>query len=349
MSWDSEALRIPATAYAQTLGVIMQKTIMRKKNEKLDALIFIDTNILLDFYRIRKSDISLKYLQEIERHKDILILTSQVEMEFKKNRQSVILEAFGEINKASFNGISVPTVLFDAKPVEMIKKAQKQIAAQQRKIKERIEKLLTSPNTDKVFQTLQRVFKTESEFYLNRENKRRHTIRRLAWKRFYLGYPPRKKADNSIGDAINWEWIVDCASRTDKHIIIVTRDSDFGISHSDNNYLNDWLSIEFKERISQKRKIILTDKLNVAFKLVQIPVTQEMIEEENKMLESLPTNLRLSEISDYWKRMHEAFQRPEWMQTMNRFSESNSEFTERIRRLNRYLNSDQKPDGDENG
>lgn len=258
---------------------------MAKKIEKLDALIFIDTNILLDFYRIRKSDISLKYLDEMEAHKDKLILTNQVEMEFRKNRQKVILEALSEVNKISVGGLSVPTVLFDAKPVEMIKKAQKQISGQQKKIKDRIDKLLSSPGTqDKVFQTLQKIFKTESEFNLNRENKKRFSIRRLALKRFYLGYPPRKKEDNSIGDAVNWEWIIDCATRTDKHIILVTRDSDFGINYGENSFLNDWLQIEFKERISQKRKIILTDKLSRAFKLVEIPVTAEMIEEENTII-----------------------------------------------------------------
>jgi hypothetical protein len=254
---------------------------------KLDALIFIDTNILLDFYRIRKSDISLKYLHEIEAHKEKLILTNQVEMEFRKNRQKVILEALGEVNKISTGGLSIPTVLFDAKPVEMIKKSQKSIASQQKKIKDRIDKLLTNPGTqDKVFQTVQRVFKTDSEFNLNRENKKRHTIRRLALKRFYLGYPPRKKEDNSIGDAINWEWIIDCANRTDKHIILVTRDNDFGINYGDNSILNDWLQIEFKERISQKRKIVLTDKLSRAFKLLQIPVSPEMIEAEDTVIKS---------------------------------------------------------------
>lgn len=258
---------------------------MAKKIDKLDALIFIDTNILLDFYRIRKSDISLKYLTEMEAHKEKLILTNQVEMEFRKNRQKVILEALSEVNKISNGGLSVPTVLFDAKPVAMIQKAQKQISSQQKKIKDRIDKLLHSPGTqDKVFQTLQRIFKTESDFNLNRENVKRFSIRRLALKRFYLGYPPRKKEDNSIGDAINWEWIIDCASRSDKHIILVTRDSDFGVHNSDNSYLNDWLQIEFKERISQKRKIVLTDKLSRAFKLLEIPVTPEMIEEEKTVI-----------------------------------------------------------------
>lgn len=258
-----------------------------KPADKLNALIFIDTNILLDFYRIRKSDISLKYLEEIEKHTDKLILTNQVEMEFRKNRQKVILEALGEVNKIATNGLNVPTVLFDAKPVEMIKKAQTQISGQQKKIKERIDRLLENPGTqDKVFQTLQKVFKTESDFNLNRENKKRYAIRKLALKRFYLGYPPRKKEDNSIGDAINWEWIIDCAKRTDKHIILVTRDNDFGINIGDKSYLNDWLQIEFKERISQKRKIILTDKLSRAFKLVQIPVTKEMVDEEATVIQT---------------------------------------------------------------
>lgn len=260
---------------------------MAKAIDKLNALIFIDTNILLDFYRIRKSDISLKYLEEIEKHSDKLILTNQVEMEFRKNRQKVILEALSEVNKISPGGLSVPTVLFDAKPVEMIKRAQSQIVSQQKKIKDRIDRLLDNPNTqDKVFQTLQKVFKVESDFNLTRENKKRYAIRKLALKRFYLGYPPRKKEDNSIGDAINWEWIIDCAKRTEKHIILVTRDNDFGVNAGDKSYLNDWLQIEFKERISQKRKIILTDKLSRAFKLVQIPVTKEMVDEEATVIET---------------------------------------------------------------
>ncbi len=258
---------------------------MAKTTKKLDALIFIDTNILLDFYRIRKSDISLKYLEEMEKHKDRLILTNQVEMEFRKNRQKVILETIAEVKKITTGSLNVPTILSDAKPVEMIKNAQKTITSQQKKITERIDKLLSSPITqDRVFQTLQRIFKTESQFNLSRENDQRYRIRRLALRRFYLGYPPRKKEDTSIGDAINWEWIIDCAARTGKDIIVVTRDSDFGASYDNTFFLNDWLQIEFKERISQKRKIILTDKLNQAFKLLQIPISEDMVEAENTVV-----------------------------------------------------------------
>jgi len=297
---------------------------MAKRTEKLNALIFIDTNILLDFYRIRKSDISLKYLETIEAHRNILILNNQVEMEFKKNRQIVILEALGEINKIPSGNLNVPTISVEAKPIEMIQKAQKEISSQQKKIRARIDKLLTNPGTqDKVFQTLQRVFKTESEFNLNRENKKRYTIRKLALKRFALGYPPRKKGDNSIGDAINWEWIIDCASRTDKHIIIVTRDSDYGLTHNDNSFLNDWLQIEFKDRISHRRKLILTDKLSTAFKLVKIPVTQAMIEEEENVINFTSLKYSIRAMQEALKRSQENFNLSGLQESMRQFQDTN--------------------------
>ena len=49
--------------------VFFKKSIMTAKtNTKMDALVFIDTNIFLDFYRIRKTNVSMKYLEEIEKH-----------------------------------------------------------------------------------------------------------------------------------------------------------------------------------------------------------------------------------------------------------------------------------------
>jgi len=256
---------------------------VKKVVETLDALIFIDTNIFLDFYRIRKSNVSLKYLEKIENHKDLIITSNQIEMEFKKNRQSVILESILQVKKITNDDVNVPVILADAKAVEMIKKSKMAISKRQIKLKEKIEIILKRPNyNDPVFKSLQKLFKNKSSINLDRESKQRFKIRNLAKKRFILGYPPRKKADNSIGDAINWEWIISCAEETGKHIILVTRDSDFGCSYDNHSYLNDWLQQEFKQRINQKRKIILTDKLSTAFRLVKIPVTKEMvIEEEN--------------------------------------------------------------------
>lgn len=258
---------------------------MAKKIETIDALIFIDTNIFLDFYRIRKSDISMKYLEQIENHLDLIITTSQVEMEYKKNRQSVILESIDEIKKIGTVTGNIPAILSNTKAVEMISKSRKEIQTKKKNLKDKIEKILKNPvYNDLVYKSLQKLFRNKSEINLNRENKKRFKTRNLAKKRFLLGYPPRKKSDNSIGDALNWEWIITCALETGKHIILVTRDNDFGCTYEKEPYLNDWLLQEFKQRTSRQRKIILTDKLSKAFQLVKIPVTQEMIEEENKVI-----------------------------------------------------------------
>lgn len=258
---------------------------MAKKIEKIDALIFIDTNIFLDFYRIRRTDVSMKYLEEIVKHKDIIITSSQVEMEYKKNRQSAILESITEVTKKNNINLSVPAILTDAQALKMMKKSKAEIDNQQKKLKLQIERILKKPNLyDPVYKSLQKIFTNKSQVNLNRENKIRISIRNLAKKRFLLGYPPRKKDDNSIGDAINWEWIIKCAEITGKHIIIVTRDTDFGAITENESYLNDWLKQEFKQRISQKRKLILTDKLSQAFQLVEIPVSKEMIEEEKSVI-----------------------------------------------------------------
>lgn len=253
---------------------------------KLDALIFIDTNIFLDFYRIRRSDVSMKYLKEIENNIDLIITTNQVEMEFKKNRQKVILEAIGEIKKNVQINTAVPACLSDTKIVEMIKKSKKGIDGQQKKLKQTIEKILKQPSyTDPVYKSLQKLFRHKSEINLDRENPIRYSIRKLALKRFILDYPPRKSTDNSIGDAINWEWIIKCANDTGKNIILVTRDTDYGADYEGELYLNDWLSQEFKERVSRRKKLILTDKLSKAFDYVNIHVTKDMIEEEQNIID----------------------------------------------------------------
>ncbi|WP_217272599.1 hypothetical protein [Shewanella sp. DC2-4] len=51
------------------------------------------------------------------------------------------------------------------------------------------------------------------------------------------------------------------------------------------SFLNDWLKQEFSERVSQKRKIILTDKLSQGLKIVHAAVTKEMEEEERLIAE----------------------------------------------------------------
>lgn len=251
----------------------------------LDTLLFVDTNVLLDFYRIRKSDVSTKYLEQLEACRDRLIVGSQVEMEYKKNRQRVILEALSNFGTPDWAKLTAPALVSDLQAVKMVEKKKKEIQEQKNKVMEKIRNILGDPtHHDPVYQCLQRLFKHSSPYNLVRPMKERLSIRALARKRFILGYPPRKQADTSIGDSVNWEWIVHCSQKSGKHVVIVTRDTDYGVSFDGKSYINDYLRQEFSERVSQKRKLILTDKLSAGLKIVHAAVTKEMEEEEDRIL-----------------------------------------------------------------
>jgi len=256
--------------------------------DDLDALIFVDTNILLDFYRIRQSDISLEYLKRLEDCKDRLILGSQIEMEYKKNRQRAILESLNRYAEPDWGKLTPPALVANMQAAKTIEKKRGEISTQQKKISQKIIKILHNPSAnDQVYQSLQRIFANNSPYNLNRQDKYRFTIRRLARKRYMLGYPPRKQNDTSIGDAVNWEWIIECAKKSGKDIIIVTRDTDYGAIYKRQAYINDWLILEFKERISRKRKLIMTDKLSYALKAIDAVVTKEMEDAENALLREI--------------------------------------------------------------
>ncbi|MDD5596846.1 MAG: PIN domain-containing protein [Victivallaceae bacterium] len=97
---------------------------------------------------------------------------------------------------------------------------------------------------------------------------------------FNRAYPPRKKKDTSCGDRINWEWCLHCVKNIDDDsqthdLVIVSRDSDYGITYNGQSYINDWLRKEFAEKISRKRKIILTNSLVEGLKHIDVTVSRQ--------------------------------------------------------------------------
>lgn len=218
----------------------------------------------------------------------------------------MIVESLNNFTSPDWGKLAAPALVADFQATKMVEKKKKELLAQQRKVNEKIQSVLSDPtHHDPVYQTLQRLFKHTSPFSLSRDKKDRFKIRNLARKRFSLGYPPRKQSDTSIGDAINWEWIVRCSIDSGKHVVIVTRDTDYGAIHNGKSYLNDWLKQEFAERVSKKRKVILTDKLSAGLKIVHASVTKEMEEEEEKLLAEI-----LGDFEDDSKRDAQGHNRP---------------------------------------
>lgn len=269
---------------------------MQKKTNSTEKwLVFIDTNVFLDFYR-QPGGSAERQLKALERHKKLIITGDQIRMEFLKNRQKVIVESIRTISKPA--RISLPNIVQEQKQSKMLESYITKATESHTKIRTKIAAILRDPSHhDPVFQSVTRLFNFKGQFNLTRPNKVRFTIRNLARKRFILGYPPRKKDDTSIGDAVNWEWIVWCAqnSTENHHVLIVSRDGDYGVTYDGKAILNDWLRREFKDRVSQKRKIELTDRLTDAMKRLDEHVTEEDESEETKLLAAPISSPELSE------------------------------------------------------
>ncbi|MHB8540062.1 MAG: PIN domain-containing protein [Candidatus Acidiferrales bacterium] len=264
-------------------------------------LLFIDTNIWLDFYRAR-NETGLKLLRHAEALSDRLIVTYQLESEFKKNRQIAIIEGMQELKAPQ----QIPRVgiFSDTKATAIMERQRKETENRIKVLKARLGRVLKNPAVhDPVYKTCQRVFHKGDDLSLTRDNPFRRRIRTMALKRFLHGCPPRKKNDTSIGDAINWEWMVECTARRKAGLIIVSRDSDYGATVDGVSYINDHLRQEFSDRVSRKRKLLLYSRLSDALKLFKIEVSAQEEESENQLVTDVedrknPDTVPLSALGD---------------------------------------------------
>ncbi len=259
----------------------------------MSKLLFIDTNIYLDFYRIR-NDVKVSFLKYLEVIKDTLIVTDQVEVEYKSNRQSVIQERSNELK--SPKRLNVPTILENDELSIELKNDYKTIEDKIKTLKTKLNNILEDPiQYDEVYKVLQRLFCKKQDIDLYRTNKKRSEVKELAHQRFILGYPPRKKNDTSIGDAINWEWLIYVANKKDADIWIVSRDSDYGLFQGGKGIIKDWLNQEFRERTNKKQKIVLCPILANALKEFGISVSPEEEKEEEKVIESKSLSINVTD------------------------------------------------------
>ncbi len=242
-------------------------------------LIFVDTNILLDFYRVRHES-SLELLQAFDGLHDRLITSYQVEMEFKNNRQSAIAESLR--NLKGRDKLQPAAFLAESRSAESENKTIGGVNRRIDKLRARLRKVMAEPTRhDPVYKVAQRLFTNGSALNLDRSKRERHALKRLAFRRFILGYPPRKSGDTSMGDALNWEWLIRVAQETGDDIIVVSRDADFGLELDGEAYLNDWLGQEFRDRVSKKR---LFNRLTPALKLANVSIKKEVEKEEEEDL-----------------------------------------------------------------
>ncbi len=263
----------------------------------MDTVLFIDANIWLDFYRIRK-DAQKSLLGHLESRSELIVSTNQIEMEYKKHRQLEMVSSIKEMKPPI--KMPIPPLVAQHQSAEAYKTALKSATDKVSKLRATMENAFKTPyRYDDVYKVAQRIFHNfESPLNLHRGTKNKKIIRNKALRRFFMGYPPRKNSDTSIGDAINWEWIVYVCSEQGADAIIVSRDGDYGISYDDKSYINDWLSAEFKERVSKRKNVILHDSLTSALKELNVRITRSEEDEERRMIRRLEVKQRNKAIEE---------------------------------------------------
>lgn len=262
------------------------------RGKSKEFLVFVDTCVLLNFYK-SSGEAGLKRLQRLETIEKRLVITYQIEMEFKKNRQKVLIEGLNELKEPKHQW-QVPSIFQDSSQLAAAKRKFTEVSEHLKKLQARALKALANPTqNDPVYQSVQRLFRSDHILSLRVSSETEPEIRERAERRFLQGYPPRKKADTSFGDALNWEWLVECSRCQKANAIIVSCDSDYGAVLKNTCYINDWLLQEFRERVSRKKEVILTNTLSSALKMVGVPVSKAEEQEEELTLKPKPSRMRL--------------------------------------------------------
>lgn len=246
-------------------------------------IVFVDTQIWFDLYR-QQGGSAINLLDELTKYSSNLILTNQVRVEFLKNRQRVIIEAAKGIPRPRRE--SIPPVFQDIEHAEAMLTSLGNASSAYEGLKKNIVAMLSDPvGSDPVLQAFESLFAKSSSSNLRDAGDMRSEIHNRARLRFEAGRPPRKKDDTSIGDAINWEWVLHCADQRggSVSVMIVSRDGDYGARYEKNIYMNDYLASELRSRVDRRGIIKISDKLSDALKILGVHLGPEAIRRQEEL------------------------------------------------------------------
>lgn len=201
--------------------------------------VLLDTNILLNFYRFSPQSIIMidELLKLIKSKKIILLIPHQIIYEFYRDK-SVVSNIFNEeIKKSHKIEFKIPPFLKSYKGVKELKKYLKKIKQLSNKIIEEHNSRISKPRSQ-INQKINKLIRAAIT------PKEKDLILQKAHYRTLRGNPPRKR-NNSFGDAIIWETIID--EIRDNNLVIISKDGDFA-SETNENEINDFLKYEWQEK-----------------------------------------------------------------------------------------------------
>lgn len=237
--------------------------------------VFVDTNVLLDFFRLSQGDLDeLRKVARLEEAGKItLFLSDYLKDEFLRNREKVITEALAQFKKSE--------VVLHLPNIVRMDDEEGQFSTLASDLKERIKKAESQVREKGLRSETKADIVIGELFEKARLREVGENIISKAIRRKELGRPPGKK--NSCGDAIHWEWLLaEVPEGEDIHLI--SGDGDF-TSDLDPSQISGYLGEEWKNRKASRCHFYtkLTDFLKAHF--ADIVLDDELLKAE--MIEKL--------------------------------------------------------------
>ncbi|WP_157201672.1 PIN domain-containing protein [Massilia sp. Root418] len=217
----------------------------------LTTLIYIDTNVYLDFYQAAHDSIAV--FDELHEVRENLVITEQTGQEFARNRNSRLAQLAGNIMKSnSMNPYTVSVVRETPEYKEWLA-AKKVAESAVKKLAARIETWILDEDQDPVTKGIKKLIGEMNYYVTNAEVIEKAKLRKI------LGNPPTSPDKYTIGDELIWETLLE---QCDKDLIIVSRDKTFLENYG-------MLRAEYDSKI---RKLVgVTDSLSNALKIIGKP------------------------------------------------------------------------------
>lgn len=200
--------------------------------------IFIDSNVFLSFYHLSSDELEeLKKLAVLIREGQVrLLLPEQVAHEFERNRAGKIADAVKRL-RAQSSSLQIPQLGRQYEEYDKLRKAHKELEKNLSKMTDQIEE-------DATRQSLEADAVVEELFNVAEQIPRSDELTDRARNRMDLGDPPGKKG--SLGDAINWEALLDAAPEGED-LYLISDDGDF-FSPLDREAIDPYLVNEWAEK-----------------------------------------------------------------------------------------------------
>lgn len=230
--------------------------------------IFIDANIILDFYRSNNDAIAV--FEELIKNSESIILTSQIVDEYFRNREVVLLGLKNKFTSEFKIDNFSSSFLQSLKYFQELNDIRDAYNKKRKEIERIINEIIDDPTKDDIAKHFLNLISSRGIVILNVTS----DIVKLAQERKLRGNPPVSDK-YSVGDEINWELLL----TMNDNLIIVARD---------NTYVNNihFLRREFNNK-NDGKKIVVTDRITEALKIIGKVPSDEIVKIEEQQIEDL--------------------------------------------------------------